>query len=119
MLREVGISWFAVCWLHCGVARGGRDCAAFLGRSFTGMGPTPTRTSFASRLPGTADGDGQRFQFFYATNRNATDAETFRARGSKLGTEVSTGTLDVLRAPGTRIEPWEWFDIRSIKWGKR
>ncbi len=93
--------------------------AAFVGRNFTGMGPTPTRTAFAGRLPNTADGNRRRFQFFYATNRDVADAETFGARGSKLGTEISAGTFDVLITPGTPIKPWVWLDTDSIEWGGR
>lgn len=93
--------------------------AAFVGRNFTGMGPTPTRTAFAGRLPNTVDRGRRRFQFFYATNRDVTDPATFSARGSTLGTEVSTGKFDVLITPGTPIKPWVWLDTESIEWGGR
>jgi esterase/lipase superfamily enzyme len=89
--------------------------AAFLARNFTGVGPIPIRTAFAGRLPSTPDGDRRRFQFFYATNRDAADEATFEGRGSKLGTEVSMGTFDVLFTPGTSIVPWIWLNDKYIE----
>jgi hypothetical protein len=44
--------------------------AGYVGRNLTGMGPMPTRSAFAGRLPSTPDGDMRRFQFFYATHRD-------------------------------------------------
>src|SRR6516225_3042328 len=79
--------------------------AVYYGRNFTGMGPVPTRSAFAGRLPGTPDGDMRRFQFFYATNRDTEDPETFQGQGNKLGTEISTGTFDVRISPYMPIMP--------------
>lgn len=93
--------------------------AAFLGRNFTGAGPIPTRTAFAGRLPSTQEGDRRRYKFFYATNRDANDAATFDGRGSKLGSEVSFGTFDVLISPRTPIVPWVWLDTNYIEWAGR
>lgn len=90
--------------------------AAFLGRNFTGSGPVPTRTAFAGRLPNQREGDRNRYQLFYATNRDTNDEATFGARGSKLGNEVAFGTFDVLIAPRTPIVPWVWLDKNYIKW---
>ena len=92
---------------------------AFIGRNFTGTGPVPTRTAFAGRLPSTPDGDRRRFQFFYATNRDAADDATFHGRGSKLGTEISAGTFDVLISPCMPIVPWVWFDTKYMEWAGR
>ncbi len=89
--------------------------AAFLARNFTGAGPIPIRTAFAGRLPSTPDGDRRRFQFFYATNRDAADEATFEGQGSTLGTEVSMGTFDVLFTPGTSIVPWIWLNDKYIE----
>lgn len=89
--------------------------AAFVGRNFTGAGPIPKRTAFASRLPSTPDGDRRRFQFFYATNRDVDDEATFKGRGSKLDARISTGTFDVLFTPGTSIVPWIWLDSKYVE----
>ena len=59
----------------------------FIVRNFTGKGPTPTRSAFAERLPGTQEGHFRRFQFFYATNRVNED-DTFKGQGSKLGNDI-------------------------------
>jgi len=98
--------------------------ASFLGRNFTGSGPIPTRSAFAGRLPSTPDGDRRRFQFFYATNR-ATDKENdaFNARGATLGrrrgSEISTGTFDVVISPYMPIVPRAWFDTNYMEWSNR
>jgi len=93
--------------------------AAFYGRNFTGTGPVPARSAFTSRLPGTPDGDWRRFQFFYATNRDTDDPETFNGQGSKLGKEISTGTFDVRISPYLPIEPRIWFDPKNMEWADR
>jgi len=87
--------------------------AAYYGRNFTGMGPVPTRSAFAGRLPSVPDGDMRRFQFFYATNRDTKDPETFQGQGNKLGTEISTGTFDVRISPYMPIMPRVWFDTKQ------
>ena len=66
--------------------------AGYVGRNFTGAGPTPTRAAFAGRFPSTPEGDWRRCQLFYATNRAVDDEATFGGQGSKLGTQVSMGT---------------------------
>jgi esterase/lipase superfamily enzyme len=93
--------------------------AAFYGRNFTGTGPVPARSAFTGRLPGVPDGDFRRFQFFYATNRASDDPETFNGQGSKLGTEISTGTFDVRISPYLPIEPRIWFDTKNMEWADR
>ena len=92
--------------------------SAYLGRNFTGLGPTPTRSAFAGRLPGTPDGNWRRFQFFYATNR-VNDEETFNNQGSKLGKEISQGTFDVRISPYMPIAPHVWFDSKHMEWARR
>jgi hypothetical protein len=91
--------------------------AAFIGRNFTGIGPVPTRSAFAGRLPGTPEGEGDRsrFRFFYATNRENSD-DTFNARGNRLGDKILTGTFDVLISPYMSILPFVWFDAPSMEW---
>jgi esterase/lipase superfamily enzyme len=93
--------------------------SAFLGRNFTGIGPIPTRSAFAGRLPSVPDGDRRRFEIFYATNRAADDDETFNGRGNRLGSTISTGTFDVRISPYMPIEPWAWFDLANMEWGGR
>lgn len=90
--------------------------AAFYSRNFTGSGPVPTRSAFASRLPGTPDGDMRRFNFFYATNRDTSDPETFNGQGAKLGKTISTGTFDVRISPYLPIQPRVWFDTKQLDW---
>jgi len=90
--------------------------AAYYGRNFTGMGPAPTRSAFAGRLPSVPDGDMRRFQFFYATNRDTKDPETFQDQGNKLGTEISTGTFEVRISPYMPILPRVWFDTKQMQW---
>jgi esterase/lipase superfamily enzyme len=90
--------------------------AAFVGRNFTGSGPTPTRSAFAGRLPGTPDGDFRRFQFFYTTNRATDDPETFDGQGSKLGSAITAGTFDVRISPYMPILPRIWFDTKNMDW---
>lgn len=92
--------------------------AGYIGRNFTGIGPVPVRSAFNGRLPSTPDGDRRRFQFFYATNR-ANNDDTFKGRGSKLGSEISTGTFDVLISPDLQINPFVWFDTKSMEWAGR
>lgn len=64
--------------------------AGYIGRNFIGLGPIPTRSAFAGRLPGTPEGDRTRFQFFYATNRE-NSKDTFNVRGNHLGKDLLTG----------------------------
>lgn len=90
--------------------------AAFYSRNFTGSGPVPTRSAFASRLPGTPDGDMRRFNFFYATNRDTSDPETFNGQGAKFGKTISTGTFDVRISPYLPIQPRVWFDTKQLDW---
>lgn len=92
--------------------------AGYIGRNFLGIGPVPTRSAFAGRLPGTPEGDRNRFQFFYATNRENSD-ETFNERGNRLGNALLTGTFDVLISPYMPILPFVWFDAPSMKWAGR
>lgn len=95
--------------------------AAYIGRNLTGIGPTPTRSAFAGRLPSIpnpAGGDQRRFQFFYATNR-INNAETFTGRGNERGDALLTGTFDVLISPYLQILPHVWFDKKSLKWVDR
>jgi esterase/lipase superfamily enzyme len=90
--------------------------AWYVGRNLTGIGPVPTRSAFAGRLPGTLDGAMRRFQFFYATNRDTGDAATFDGQGNKLGAKIATGTFDVRISPYMPIQPWVWFDTKSMQW---
>lgn len=92
--------------------------ALYIGRNFVGMGPVPTRSAFNGRLPGTPDGDRNRFQFFYATNRENSE-ETFNGRGHLLGKDLLTGTFDVTISPYISIAPFIWFDTPSIEWASR
>jgi esterase/lipase superfamily enzyme len=89
---------------------------AYYGRNFTGMGPAPTRSAFAGRLPGTPDGDMRRFRFFYATNRDTKDPETFNGQGSKIGSDISTGNFEVRISPYLPVEPRVWFDTKNMQW---
>jgi esterase/lipase superfamily enzyme len=91
----------------------------YVGRNFTGTGPIPTRSAFAGRLPGAPEGDQRRFQFYYATNRAADDEATFEGQGSKLGSDISTGTFDVRISPYMPITPRVWFDTRHMEWAGR
>jgi esterase/lipase superfamily enzyme len=93
--------------------------AWYLGRNLTGIGPVPTRSAFAGRLPGTPDGDMRRFQFFYATNRATDDDATFNGQASKLGSTISTGTYEVRISPYMPIQPWVWFDTTHMEWAGR
>jgi esterase/lipase superfamily enzyme len=93
--------------------------AWYIGRNLTGIGPVPTRSAFAGRLPGTPDGDMRRFQFFYATNRATDDPATFDGQGSKLGSTISTGTFDVRISPYMPIEPWVWFETAHMQWASQ
>lgn len=86
--------------------------------NFTGLGPVPLRSAFAGRLPSVPDGDRRRFQFFYATNRADTD-ETFYERGNEIGKNMSTGIFDVLISPYMHIQPFIWFEKKSIEWAGR
>jgi esterase/lipase superfamily enzyme len=94
--------------------------AWYIGRNLTGIGPVPTRSAFAGRLPGTPDGAMRRFQFFYATNRDTADDDaTFNGRGNKLGATIATGTYDVRISPYMPIQPWVWFDTKQMQWADR
>jgi esterase/lipase superfamily enzyme len=93
--------------------------AAYLGRNLTGIGPIPTRSAFARRLPSSADGDQRRFQFFYATNRATDDEATFQGQGSRLGSAISAGTFDVRISPYMPITPRVWFDAQHMEWADR
>src|SRR5262249_28950944 len=84
--------------------------------NLTGSGPTPTRSAFAGRLPGTPDGDFRRFQFFYTTNRATDDPETFAGQGSKLGSAITAGTFDVRISPYMPILPRVWFEPKNMDW---
>ena len=80
--------------------------AWYIGRNLTGIGPVPTRSAFAGRLPGTPEGAMRRFQFFYATNRDTADDDTaFNGRGNKLGATIAMGTYNVrvLSVQGKRV----------------
>lgn len=90
----------------------------FLLLNFTGIGPVPTRSSFAGRLPGVLEGDFRRFQFFYSTNR-ANASESFDGQGNQLGDTISNGTYDVLISPDLSIKPFVWFENAVIKWAGR
>lgn len=92
--------------------------AVYISRNFIGIGPVPTRSAFAGRLPGTPEGDRRRFQFFYATNRANSD-ETFNEQGNKLGDGILTGTFDVLISPYLQVKPFVWFDTQSMEWADR
>lgn len=92
--------------------------AAYVGRNFIGIGPVPTRSAFQGRLPGTPEGDRNRFQFFYATNRE-NSKDTFNARGHHRGNELLTGTFDVLISPYMPIAPFIWFDTPNMEWAGR
>lgn len=89
--------------------------AFYIGRHFVGIGPMPTRSAFAGRLPGTPEGDQRRFQFYYTTNR-ANNDETFKGQGNELATDITTGTFDVLISPYMKIMPFVWFDHLSMEW---
>jgi esterase/lipase superfamily enzyme len=92
--------------------------ATYAIRNFTGLGPVPTRSAFTGRLPGIQEGDKRRFQFYYATNRADSD-ETFNGYGNELGEEILTGTFDVRISPYMTVQPFEWFDTKSMEWGGR
>ena len=92
--------------------------AGYIGRNFLGIGPIPTRSAFAGRLPGIREKDRTRFQFFYATNRENSD-DTFNARGNRIGKDLLTGTFDALISPYMPIAPFVWFDTPSIEWAGR
>src|SRR5262245_483336 len=96
--------------------------AWYIGRNLTGIGPVPTRSAFAGRLPGTPDGTMRRFQFFYATNRDTNDDATFDGQGTqgnRLSATIATGTFDVRISPYTPIQPWVWFDTKNMQWADR
>jgi esterase/lipase superfamily enzyme len=93
--------------------------AWYIGRNLTGIGPVPTRSAFAGRLPGTPDGAMRRFQFFYATNRDTNDDATFDGYGNKLGAKIATGTFDVRISPYMPIRPWVWFETQHMQWADR
>ena len=93
--------------------------AWYIGRNLTGIGPVPTRSAFAGRLPGIPDGAMRRFQFFYATNRDTNDDATFDGYGNRLGSTIATGTFDVRISPYMAIQPWVWFDTKSMQWADR
>ena len=96
--------------------------AWYIGRNLTGIGPVPTRSAFAGRLPGTPDGAMRRFQFFYATNRDTRDQATFLGegiQGNRLGTTIATGTFDVRISPYMSIQPWVWLDPKQMQWADR
>src|SRR5215475_1974250 len=93
--------------------------AWYIGRNLTGIGPVPTRSAFAGRLPGTPDGAMRRFQFFYATNRDTNDAATFDGYGSRLSDTIATGTFDVRISPYMPIQPRVWFDTKNMQWADR
>jgi len=92
--------------------------AGYIGSNFVGIGPVPTRSAFARRLPGIPEGDRTRFNFFYATNRENSE-DTFNARGNHLGKDLLTGTFDVLISPYLQIAPFIWFDTPSMEWAGR
>lgn len=87
--------------------------AAYVGRNFTGLGPTPTRSAFAGRLPGIPDSE-HLYRFFYATNR-VDGEETFDGRGNVRGEDILTGTYDVRISPYLPIAPFTWFDKESME----
>src|SRR5262245_55209237 len=93
--------------------------AWYIGRNLTGIGPVPTRSAFAGRLPGTPDGEMRRFQFFYATNRDTNDDATFDGYGNRVGATIATGTFDVRISPYMPIQPWVWFDTKNMQWAAR
>src|SRR5215470_15208207 len=93
--------------------------AWYIGRNLTGIGPVPTRSAFAGRLPGTPDGAMRRFQFVYATNRDTDDDATFDGQGNRLGATIATGTFDVRISPYMPIQPWVWFDTENVQWAGR
>jgi esterase/lipase superfamily enzyme len=93
--------------------------AWYMGRNLAGIGPVPTRSAFAGRLPGTPDGDMRRYQFFYATNRAIDDDATFNGQGNRLGSAIATGTYDVRISPYMPIQPWVWFDTANVQWAAR
>lgn len=90
----------------------------FAVKNFTGIGPVPTRSAFAGRLPSIQEGNERVFRFFYATNRENTE-DSFDGRGNQLGSVVSYGTYDVEISPYMPIEPFVWFDEESMKWKGR
>lgn len=87
----------------------------YLLKQFTGLGPMPSRSAFAGRLPSTPEGNGRRFAFFYATNRVNQDI-TFQGQGHERGEKLLMGTYDVLISPYLRIQPFVWFDTQSMSW---
>src|SRR5262245_51260506 len=97
----------------------GAVLAWYLGRNLTGIGPVPTRSAFAGRLPGTPDGAMRRFRFFYATNRDTDDDATFDGQGNTLSATIATGTFDVRISPYMPIQPWVWFDTKNVQWADR
>jgi esterase/lipase superfamily enzyme len=90
--------------------------SAYLSRNLSGAGPIPDRTSFARRLPGTADGDARRYTVFYATTRSTDpDNRAFDGDGRQMSDQVSTGTFDVRISPRLPIAPRVWFDTDLMK----
>jgi hypothetical protein len=89
--------------------------AVYYGRNSTGVGPVPTRSAFAGRLPSTSECDWRRFQFAYATNRAADDPATFAGQESRLGSEISAGTFDVRISPYLPIDPRVWFEKEYVE----
>jgi esterase/lipase superfamily enzyme len=84
--------------------------AVLMSRNLTGLGPIPTRSAFAGRLPSVEDGNQRRFKFFYATIRDTSDPATFGARGNKLVSDITTGTFEVKISPYMPIAPHIWMD---------
>ncbi len=92
--------------------------AAYVGRNFTGLGPMPTRSAFAGRLPSILEGDQNLFRFFYTTNRADSD-ETFNGRGHILGDEILTGSYDKQISSYMPIQPFTWFDKENMQFVER
>jgi esterase/lipase superfamily enzyme len=90
---------------------------AYVSKNFTGLGPVPTRSAFTTRLPASADGNPEHFQFFYTTNR-VNDEYAFKNRGNQLSNTPTFGTFDVRISPYLPIEPRIWFNTEHMDWLK-
>lgn len=89
--------------------------AGYIGRNFTGIGPVPVRSAFATRLPSIPDENRHHFRFFYATNR-ANNEDTFNGQGNKLGSGMLFGTYDVRISPYLPIKPLVWSETKNVEW---
>jgi esterase/lipase superfamily enzyme len=89
--------------------------SAYFGRNFTGMGQTPARSAFTTRLPSIQGGNSEHFRFFYSTNR-INDKQAIKNQGNQLSKHITFGTFDVRISPYLPIRPRIWFESEYMKW---